>query len=146
MKFRTQLLTAGKTATGIEVPSKIVEALDAGKRPKVVVTINGYTYRSSIAVMGGRFMIGVSADVREKSGVAGGDQVDVELVLDTAERVVTVPPELRKALAGNARARKAFDALSYSGKRRYTLPIENGKTAETRQRNLEKALAALLSK
>jgi len=144
MKFRTRLLQAGKTATGIEVPTKVVAALEGGKRPKVAVTINGYRYRSSIAVMNGKFMIGVSAEVREKAGVAGGDEVDVELALDTAPRVVSVPPELRKALERNARARRAFEALSYSRQQRYTLPIEKGKTAETRQRNVDKALAELL--
>ena len=144
MKFRTRLLRGGKTATGMEVPAKVVDALDAGKRPKVAVTISGYTYRSSIAVMNGKFMIGVSAEVREKAGVTGGDEVDVELALDTAPRVVSVPPELRKALDRNARAKRAFEALSYSRQQRYTLPIEKGKTVETRQRNVDKAIAELL--
>ena len=144
MKFRTRLLRGGKTATGMEVPAKVVDALDAGKRPKVAVTINGYTYRSSIAVMNGKFMIGVSAEVREKAGVTGGDEVDVELALDTAPRVVSVPPELRKALDRNARAKRAFEALSYSRQQRYTLPIEKGKTVETRQRNVDKTIAELL--
>jgi uncharacterized protein DUF1905/bacteriocin resistance YdeI/OmpD-like protein len=144
VKFRTKLLQAGKTATGLVVPAKVVDELDAGKRPKVAVTLNGYTYRSSIAVMNGKFMIGVSAEVRAKAGVAGGDEVDVELALDTAKREVSVPPELRKALDKNAKAKRAFEALSYSRQQRYTLPIEKGKTAETRQRNVDKAIAELL--
>jgi hypothetical protein len=144
MKFRTKLLQAGKTATGLVVPAKVVDDLDAGKRPKVAVTLNGYTYRSSIAVMNGKFMIGVSAEVRGKAGVAGGDEVDVELALDTAKREVSVPPELRKALDKNAKAKRAFEELSYSRQQRYTLPIEKGKTAETRQRNVDKAIAELV--
>jgi hypothetical protein len=143
MKFHTRILQAGKTATGIEFPPKVVEALGAGKRPPVRVTINGYTFRSTVAVMGGKYMLGISADVRAAAGVAGGDMVDVEAELDTAPREVTVPPELSKALARNPKAKAIFEQLSYSKKRLYTLPIENAKTDETRQRNLDKAIAAL---
>jgi hypothetical protein len=143
MKFRTKLLQAGKTATGLEVPPKVVEALGAGKHPKVSVTIKGYTYRSSIAVMGGKFLIGVSAEHREKAGVAGGDELDVQVELDNAPRVVSVPPELRKALDRNARAKRAFEALSYSKQQQHTLPIEKAKAEETKQRNVDKAIAAL---
>jgi hypothetical protein len=143
MKFRTRILQAGKTATGIELPTKIVEALGAGKRPPIRVTINGYTYRSTVAVMGGKFMVGVSADVHEAAIVAGGDEVDVDVELDTAPREVNVPPELRKALTRNPDAKRFFDQLSYSKKRLYTVPIEKAKTDETRQRNLDKAINEL---
>lgn len=88
-------------------------------------------------------MLGINADVREAAGVAGGDMVDVEVELDTLPREVTVPPELSKALARNPKAKHFFDQLSYSKKRLYTVPIENAKTEETRQRNLDKAMAAL---
>jgi hypothetical protein len=143
MKFRTKLLKGGKTATGIEFPAKVVDALGAGKRPPVRLTINGYTYRSTVAVMGGKYMVGVSADVREAAGVAGGDEVDVEVELDTEPREVTVPPELRKALARNPDAKRFFDQLSYSKKRLYTVPIEKAKTDETRQRHLDNAISEL---
>jgi hypothetical protein len=144
MKFRTRILQAGKTATGIRVPDEIVAALGAGKRPKVKVTVNGYTYRSSIAVMGGKFMVGVSADVRGKTGVAGGDEVDVEVVLDTAPRIVSVPPDLQAAFERKPAAKRAFDALSYSRQQRYTLPIEKARTDDTRERNVAKAIRDLL--
>ncbi len=143
MKFHTKILQGSKTATGIEFPAKVVEALGAGKRPPVRVTINGYTYRSTVAVMDGKYMLGVSAEVRAAAGVAGGDEVDVEVELDTAPRDVTVPPELRKALAANPKAKAFFEQLSYSKKRLYTVPIEKGKTEETRQRNLAKAMSVL---
>lgn len=143
MKFRTKILRAGKTATGIEFPTTVVEALAAGKRPPVRVTINGYTYRSTVAVMGGKYMLGISAEVREAAGIAGGDVVDVDVELDTAPREVTVPPELRKALARNPQAKNFFDQLSYSKKRLYTVPIEKAKTVETRQRHLDKAISEL---
>ena len=140
MRFRTRVLRAGKTATGVEVPAKVVDALGSTKRP---LTINGYTYRSAIAPMGGVFMLGISEEVRRKAGVAGGDMVDVDVALDTQPREVDVPPELAKALAKDAKAKKFFESLSYSGKIRLVAPIANGKTPETRERNLDKAMAAL---
>lgn len=143
MRFRTKVLRAGKTATGVEVPAKIVESLGSTRRPLVRVTINGYTYRSAIAPMGGVFMLGISEEVRRKAGVAGGDTIDVDLELDTQPRDVEVPPELEKALSKNASAKKYFDSLSYSKKYALVAPIANGKTAETRERNLAKAMKAL---
>lgn len=143
MQFRTKVLQAGKTATGIEFPSKIVEALGAGKRPPVRVTINGHTYRSTVAVMGGKYMLGISAEVRAAAGVAGGDMVDVYVELDDAPREVSVPPALRQALSRKPTAKKAFEQLSYSKKRLYTVPIEKAKTEETRQRHLDRALHEL---
>ena len=146
MKFRALIEGAGKTAAGIEVPAKVVSALGSSKRPAVRVTINGYTYRSTVAVLGGRFMMGVSAEVRAAAGVAAGERVEVEMELDTAPREVVVPPELKKALAADAAARKRFEALSYSRKRLLADPIANAKTDETRQRNLAKAMTQLRGK
>ena len=143
MKFRTTILTAGKTATGIAVPTKVVEALGAGKRPPVRVTLNGYTYRSTIAVMGGKFMVGVSAEVRAAAGVAGGDTLDVDIAQDEAPRTVTAPPALAKALKQDAKAKARFAALSFSKQKALALPIEQAKTDETRDRRLASALKAL---
>lgn len=143
MKFKTTILKGGKTATGIHVPDEIVEKLGAGKRPPVAVTINGYTYRSTVAVMGGKFMVGVSADVRDHAKVAGGDKVEVTLELDTAPRVLPVPADLQKALDKDPKAKKVFEALSYSRKQRLVIPVEKGKTQETRARNIAKAIAEL---
>ena len=143
MKFRAKVLLAGKTATGVEVPAKIVEDLGSTKRPLVRVTINGYTYRSAIAPMGGTFMLGISEEVRNNANVKAGDTIDVQVELDTQPRDVVVPPELAQALAKNAKAKKYFDSLSYSGKVRLVAPIAYGKTAETRERNLAKAIREL---
>ena len=88
MRFRTTILQGDKTATGIRIPDEIVEALGAGKRPPITVTINGFTYRSTVAVMGGAYMVGVSAENCAGAGVAGGDEVDVDIELDTAPREV----------------------------------------------------------
>jgi hypothetical protein len=143
MRFKTMVLAAGKTATGMEVPPKVVEAFGSGKKPPVSVTINGYTYRSTVAVMGGRFMVGISAEVREGAGVKAGDTISVDMELDTKPRDVDIPAELAKALARDAKARKVFDGLSYSRKRQLIDPIAKAKTAETRKRNTAKALASL---
>jgi len=143
MRFRATLESAGKTATGVEVPERIVTALGAGKRPRVRVTIGDHMYRSSVAVMGGRFMLGVSAENRQAAGVAAGDVVDIDLELDTAPREVATPAELAAALAGDPAARAAYEALSYSAKQRLVLPIEGAKTDETRRRRVARALESL---
>jgi hypothetical protein len=143
MRFHTTILQAGKTAAGIRVPDDVVEALAAGKRPKVLVTIRGYTYRSSIAVMGGDYMVGVSADNRAGAGVRGGDEVDVDIELDTAPREVTVPADLAAALDAEPAARRTFDGLSYSNKSWHTLQVEGAKTDETRQRRIARSIQVL---
>jgi hypothetical protein len=143
MRFRTKILAAGKTAAGIEVPPKVVEALGSTKVPLVLVTINRYTYRSAVAVMGGKFMIGVSNENRRAAGVAAGETVDVDLELDTEPRELAVPDDFAKALGRDAKAKKVFEGLSNSKKQRLVLPVANGKTPETRQRNIDKAMTAL---
>jgi hypothetical protein len=140
VKFRGLLELNGKTATGVEVPAEVVDGLGSGKSPKVRVTINGYTYRSSVAPMGGRFLLGVSAEVRDNAGVAAGDQVDVDVTLDAEPRTVTVPADLADAL-DRTDARRTFDALSYSVQRGHVLAVEGAKTAETRQRRVDKVVA-----
>jgi hypothetical protein len=143
MRFHAAIALHGKSATGIEVPADVVAALGQGKRPKVTVTINGYSYPSTVGVMGGLSLIPVSADVRAKAGVAAGDEVDIDLVPDTGPRTVEVPADLATALASVPAARQAFDQLSYSGQQRYVLGIEQAKTAETRKRRVEKAVTEL---
>jgi hypothetical protein len=143
MKFRAVIQLGGKTATGIEVPPDVITSLGRGKRPPVRVTIRGYTYRSTVGVMGGKSMLPVSAENRAAAGVAAGDEVDVEIDLDTEPREVTVPPEFAAALAADEAARRAFQKLSYSRQQRYVLGITSAKTAETRQRRITSALGEL---
>jgi hypothetical protein len=143
VRFRTTIQQNGKTALGFEVPPDAVEALGAGKRPPVTVTINGYTYRNTIAVMGGAYMIGVSSEHRGPAGVTGGEDVDVELALDTAPREVVVPAELQAALDADPAARAAFDRLSYSNKSWHALQVTGTNNPETRARRIEKSIAAL---
>jgi hypothetical protein len=143
MRFHTTILKAGGTATGIRIPDEIVESLGAGKRPPVRVTINGYTYRNTVAVYGGEYLVGVSAEHRTGAGVAGGDEVDVDIELDTAPREVTVPADFAAALDAESNARRTFDGLSYSNKSWHVLQIEGAKTDETRQRRIARSVEVL---
>lgn len=143
MRFRATLELGGKTATGVVVPPEVVEGLGTSKRPPVRVTINGHTYRSSIASMGGRFLLGVSADVREQAGVQAGDELDVDVELDTEPRVVDVPADFAAALEAEPVAKTFFESLSYSNRLRLVLAIEATKAAQTRQRRIDKTVSNL---
>jgi hypothetical protein len=143
LNFTTIIKQTGKTTTGIEVPAEIMDGLGGGKKPPVCVTLNGYTYRSTVAVMGGAYMISLSAEHRTGAGVAGGDTVVITLRPDTAPRVLEVPEELQQALDANKAAKEKFESLSYSNKQRYTLPVKDAKTEETRRKRIEKAIAEL---
>jgi hypothetical protein len=143
MRFRTTILQSGATATGIRIPDEVVEGLGAGKRPPIRVTMNDFTYRSTVAVMGGVYMVGVSAENRAGARVAGGDEVDVDIELDTTPREVTVPPDFEAALDGEPDARRTFDGLSYSNKSWHVLQVEGAKTDETRQRRIGRSVEML---
>ncbi|MFD4644465.1 YdeI/OmpD-associated family protein [Lentzea sp. NPDC058436] len=141
--FTSLLELNGKTATGFRVPADVVEALGQGKKPKVLVTIGGHTYRSTVAVYGGDFMLGVSAANREAAGVTAGETVEVTLEPDLAERSVEVPEDLAAALDRHPAARAAFTALSYSNQRQRAEAVAAAKQPETRARRIEKIIAEL---
>ena len=143
MRFRAILIASGKTATGLRSRPRSSTKLGGGKRAKVAVTFNGHTYRSSVAVMGGRYLIPVSADVRAASGASAGDELDVDVVLDDAPREVEVPPDLAEALAAVPGAADAFAGLSYSHQRRHVLAVEGAKAVETRARRVAAVVAAV---
>jgi hypothetical protein len=143
MRFRTTLLQNSKTATGFQVPDDVMSGLAAGKAPKVLATINGHTWRTSVATVNGGPMVGVNADVRAATGVRGGDEIEVDLQLDTAPRTIDVPADLAAALDAEPAARRTFDGLSYSNQRFWVEPIVGAKSDETRQRRIEKAVSTL---
>jgi hypothetical protein len=143
MKFRTTILQNDKTATGIQIPDEVMTALAAGRKPPVRITINGFTYRSTVATIDGRPMVGVSAENRAGAGVKGGETVDVEIELDTSPRELTIPAVLADVLAREPAARKTFDGLSYTNRQWHVLQVTTAKTDETLQRRLEKSIAAL---
>jgi hypothetical protein len=142
MRFTTTIRGSGNK-TGIEVPEEVLAALDAGKRPPVVVTINGKSYRSSVAVMGGQNLISLSAANRDFVGAAAGDTVDVDVELDTQPRIVEVPEDLATAMAAEPAAQKFYATLSFSAQRRYVEPLDDAKTPETRSRRIAKVVADL---
>ena len=143
MRFHSMVQLGGKTATGIPVPEEVVSNLGPSKRPPVRVTINGHTYRSTVASRGGEFVLPISAENREGAGVVAGDEVDIDIELDTEPREVAVPPNFAEALDRDEDAKRSFDGLSYSQKRRHVLSIEGAKTSETRQRRIAKAVGEL---
>lgn len=143
MQFRATVQLDGKTATGIRVPEAIVEALGAGNRPRVRVTLDGYSYQTTVGRMRGEFLVPVSAAVREQAGVAAGDEVEVGIELDTGPRELVVPVELSAALERNPSAREAFERLSHSNRKRHVLAIEGAKTEQTRERRLAKIINEL---
>ncbi len=133
----------GKTATGIEVPEDVVAALGSGNRPPVTVTIGGHAYRTTVARMGGRFLIPLSAENRTAAGVAAGDQVDVDIAMDSGPREVTVPGDLAAALEHDDTARATFDELSYTHRKEWVRWIEEAKKPETRATRLAKTVESL---
>jgi Bacteriocin-protection, YdeI or OmpD-Associated/Domain of unknown function (DUF1905) len=142
MRFPATVEPAGN-ATGIEIPAEIVIALGAGKRPKVAITINGHTWRSRVASVGGRFIVGISAANRAACGIAEGDRVEAELQLDTAPRLVAEPPDLAEALDSDPQARAAFDRLAYGLKRKHVRAIQDAKTPQTRRRRITKLITTI---
>ncbi len=143
MKFRAKIELDGKTATGIRVPPEVLATLGPGKRPAVKVTIGGHTYRSTVGTMGGVSKIPISSENRSSAGVAAGDEVDVDVELDTEAREVTLPPDFAEALGKDTDARRFFDGLSVSRKREYVSWIEQAKKADTRQQRIGKSVGRL---
>lgn len=142
VSFQTTLSQMGNN-TGIEVPPALIDELGAGKRPAVTVDVNGYVYPSTVAVMGGRFLIAFSSDKRAATGLAGGDAISVTLTLDTAPRTVEVPADLAAALTG-AGATAAFEKLSPSAKKAHVTAVEGAKAPETRARRVASIVAKLV--
>ncbi len=143
MRFRATLETNGRTATGIEVPTSVVDALAAGKRPPVRVTLHEHTYRTTVARMGGRFLVPVSAEVRKAAGVTAGDELDVGIELDDAPRTVDVPADLAAALAEAPAAAQAWEKLAYTHQKEWARSVEDAKKPETRARRIAAAVEAL---
>ena len=139
--FHTTLLQMGNNV-GIEVPEEIVLGFGVGKRVPVIVTLKGYTYSSSIAVMGGKYLVGVNAAHRAASGAAGGEELDVTLEHDAGPRTVEVPDDLAAALA-EAGVRETFDALAFTHRKEHVRSVEDAKSEETRARRIAKAVEKL---
>lgn len=142
MKFAAFIKPMGNN-TGILVPPEIRDALDGGKNPLVKVTLAGHSWGSKIATMGGDLLIGVSADIRKLTGVAGGETREVELELDDKPRVVEAPEDLKAALAASPAVQAAWDKLAPSHRKAHVTAIEGAKSADTRARRVQKTIEAL---
>lgn len=142
MKFRAEVELGGKTATGIVVPDEVVTAMGSGRRPAVLVTVGGHSYRTTVASMGGRFLVPLSADNRAAAGVTAGDDVEVEITLDTAPRQVTVPADLAQALAEDPTAAAFFNGLAPSHRKEWVRWVEEAKRAPTRSSRVAQTVAA----
>ncbi|MCL4267535.1 MAG: YdeI/OmpD-associated family protein [Anaerolineae bacterium] len=142
--FTTPVVLDDKVnATGLRVPPESIGELGKGKKPPVKVTLNGFTYRSTVAAYGDVYMIPLSAERREAAGVRAGDIVEVTLELDLEPRLVAVPDDLAAALAEKPGAREAFDALNYSTRKEHVRQVESAKAEETRQRRIAAIVAKL---
>jgi hypothetical protein len=140
--FHTTILRTGKNTTGIQVPEEIIEKLSPSKRPLVRLTIKKYTYRSAVAVMGGKFMVGVTAENRQAAGVQGGEEVDVTIELDLEPRTVEIPNELKAALT-EAGTLEAFENSAPSMQKEYVRQVKEAKAQETRERRIAKIVEKL---
>jgi len=143
VSFET-LLTATGNNTGIVVPAELIEKLAAGKRPPVLVSVNGYEYRNTVGVMRGQQMISVSAAVRKATGLKGGDPIRVTLTVASTPREVDIPADLQRAFEANPAARAFFATLSNSIQRYHVENINAAKLDETRQRRVDKAVTLFL--
>jgi hypothetical protein len=143
VRFRTTIVSGGGSTTGVLIPDEVVAALGGGKQPLVAITVGTHAYRGMVATRGGRSLVSLSAENRAAAGVGAGDEVDVELALDTTPRTVEVPDDLAAALDARPGARAFFDGLTASQRKAFVTPIEAAKAADTRERRVTKAADAL---
>ena len=139
ISFTATLQKRGPAAAVVLGDDQVEAVGEGAKRFPVRATVDGYTWRGSVARMKGEFLLGLNREIREAAGVEAGDEVAVEIVLDTEERTVEVPG-LAAALAGDAKAKKAFDALAYTHRKEFARWVAEAKKEETRERRVVQAL------
>ena len=128
----------------IVVPPEVMAALSEKKRPPVRVTLNGdYTYRSTVAVYGGRYLLPLRREIREACGLEAGMPLDVTLALDEEPRTLEIPSDLAAAFAGDPEARALFDKLSFTHRKEYVEWINGAKREATRSRRVAQTLGML---
>ncbi len=143
IRFQTLLLQTGKTTTGIEVPAEMIAQLAAGARPALAVRVNGYGYRTTVGVMGGKSLLPFSAQHREASGLKGGDAISVEIELDLSPRTVDIPEDLERAFAADPSLRTAFLKQAPSRQKADVDNVTGAKSEETRVRRIGAIVAKL---
>jgi hypothetical protein len=143
LSTKAELVKRGPAAAVVLTDEQVAAVGEGAKRFPVVATVEGYTWRTTVARMRGEFLLGLSREVREGAGVEAGDTVDLQLELDTKPREVDVPEALATALAGDANARAAYEKLSYTHRKEYARWIAEAKRDETRERRVAKAIEQL---
>lgn len=142
--FRTTLLREGNLCA-IVLPFDPAEVFGRARVP-VKVTLNGYTYRSTIAIMGGKALIPLRRSNRDAAGLEGTETLDVRLDVDTEKREIKPPADLAKALRAAPPAWERWNELSYSHQREYAQSVEEAKKPETRTRRIEAAVKAIAAR
>jgi hypothetical protein len=143
LRFTATLVPWGPAAAIVLGDEQVATVGEGARRFPVVATVNGYTWRTSVARREGSYLVGLSRAVREAAGVQAGDELDVALELDAAPRDVEVPEALAAALAGDDAARAALDGLAFTHRKEYARWIAEAKRDETRDRRVEQALEML---
>ena len=143
MKFRARVIPSGN-ATAVEIPATVMKGLGPQARPPVTITINGHSWRSRVAAMRGEQLIGISAANREAAGVAEGETIEVDVVLDAAPRTVELPDDLAKALKRTTGSKDAFERLPFGLRQKHVREIESAKSAEVRERRIAKLVITLV--
>jgi len=130
-------------ASGISIPPALIDELGAGKKPKVTANVNGYVYRTTVAVMGGEFLIPVSQAIRAEAGFTPGQEVVVTLEIDSESRKVDLPDDLKAALSASAGALEEFDKLADSKRKEFVRQVTEAKAEETRERRIAGIVAKM---
>ncbi len=138
-----ELVPRGPAAAFVLTDQQVAVVGEGAKRFPVKATINGHPLRLSVARMGGEFLLGLSKANREAAGVHAGDQVTLELELDSAPREVDVPEALAAALAADPEAKRAFDKLAFTHRKEFAHWIAEAKRDQTRERRVVKAVEML---
>ena len=144
-RFKAQLQPRGPAAAVVLDDEQVVIVGEGAKRFPVVATVNGYTWRTSVARMGGEFVLGLSKEVRQGAGAQAGDEVDVTIELDAAPREVEVPEALAVALAADPEASAAFGRMAFTHRKEYARWVAEAKREETRQRRVVQAVEMIRS-
>jgi len=142
MQFRAVVIPSGN-ATAVEIPDDVMRSLGPEARPPVSISINGYTWRSRVAIMNGQRLVGISAAHRAAAGIEAGQTVDLDIALDIAPREVEEPDDFKLALDASPSARAAFDRLPFGLKAKHVRDIEAAKSPEVRACRIGKLVETL---
>jgi hypothetical protein len=145
IRFTTQLQPRGPAAAVVLDDDQVAEVGEGAKRFPVVATVNGYTWRTSVARMKGEFLVGLSREVRQKAGAKAGDEVEVTLELDEAPREVEVPEALAAALVADPEASASFERMAFTHRKEYARWVTEAKKEETRERRVQQAAEMIRS-